>query len=471
MSERGGRRVLVSSGNTRDFSRLYPNPAYSPILVFLLLYTLAVSSSLYSNEQVHVSAGTSNDSITLGFGDNADDIRSYGVDLSFFLDDTWKAEIDLNGFTLRGNETVLTERYDTLTAMLGYRFSYQLFEDVQLNTSAAAGGTAVGNLGLQDLQNRYHEMRNIPLVLLPYDSAYTNEIMMTYQVSNHVVREVESFFVDSIVFDQKYRYIEGYETAVSAGIYLRSPYSFIDIGIGYNHISIHDDSILHGITAISESGIYSDVNIRMGIIEMTCRYFPESQRSWGRIGITTDSFSTSKNGEEPFPLSFSLSFLLPLTRFSISLNYDLNQDMSVVFTDSFYSRIINEHYNMRENTGSWHVGIEWHGLDESVMLIKPFASISAGVQHVGVYQTAVNRIGVRDKVYSNLFPIVHVEGGGRFSLGGNSVSDGYMYSLEAAGGITYAFFISESVGWELRYQHALDPYVRIGVNIKPVGLI
>ncbi|NLA93323.1 MAG: hypothetical protein GX842_07840 [Spirochaetales bacterium] len=71
-----------------------------------------------------------NDNITFGLGENPDDMRSYGLSLSFFHSSGWFADIEVSGLTLRGKEEAPSTRYDEIIIQGGCLSHFHLPSDL-----------------------------------------------------------------------------------------------------------------------------------------------------------------------------------------------------------------------------------------------------------------------------------------------------------------------------------------------------
>lgn len=435
----------------------------------MLITTLVLVSSLFpllsDHTPLNLSVFTRNDSIHLGVGYNADDLRSYGFAAELRFSSSFLLSLEMNGFTLRDTVGVEGERFDEFAGLLSYELNHDISDSLHLATTIGLGVTFSGDLGLQTVQNRYHELRDLPIITLSYDREYSNSLLFTYEISNYLTPHMPFLSPLSVSVAQQVHSTPGYETVISGGLRLQLVPPFLSVATGYTSTIIQDSSLLHTVNSDQESGIFTDIHINMGIIRFQHRYYPQVKRSWGSIGITTHAMKPQEHSID-LPLSFSMSLLLPESRGSLSLKYSLSDTHQLIMTDTFFSRILNTQGNVREQYGAWLLGIEWQRPHHTDSFYVPFVSLLGGVRHIQVYSSSADQPGINDRTYSSMSPHLQGEAGCRFFTNERNREDGFLYSLEIAAGLAISPGRSSPYEYELRYEQVYDLYIRTGIVIE-----
>jgi len=418
-----------------------------------------------------------NDAMTVGLVQNADDLRSYGAVLTTRFSSDLTTRLEAAGLTMRSSVTESSgSRYDELVveAGLAHTFSFPGESyDMTYELSALLGLTLAGNLGFQTIQNTWHEMNGIPLVLLPYCQGEAVSLYPRISQEQSLSTRFHVPWFSRASFDltveQRFDYSVnyGFDLAFETSIGQRvSSSQNLSLGLGFVYSEALDEVLLHEMIASSESGIYLHLNGRMGLVDLLFRAYLSSGRGWGGIGFRFGE-NTETETDLPQNYALSLSLTVPEKAMTLSVIYHLGDYLSLFFANSFDDYILDITVNTRQNISWWKAGIRYSLGRAPGWIVSPFVSVSSGVRRISVFTNdpvSVERI----REFDSITPLVNTELGCLVFSDWRYQMHGVSYAIECAGGFSYSpsAHLSDAVQeYSLEYVQALEWYVRIGISM------
>ncbi len=412
-----------------------------------------------------------NDAMTVGIAQNADDLRSYGALFSFRFESGLVGQVDVAALTARNS--LIEEggqRYDEMTLFTGYLHTFHIPRNrfrFEYSVIAGGGGVLAGNLGLQSVQNFWHDMNGIPLVILPYCEeelkfyphlAQSQKLRALLPIPWFSDTEFYLDLIQSASFSPEYS--ASIALQVNAGQYTDDTRD-IAIGIGFNILQSLDEIPLHHLLEQYEGGFFLELAGRMGLAEFFFRTYLQSGTGWGGVGFNLGSSLQDRKvtGSNEFSLAFSLMF--PGKLMSLSLSYPLSEHLNIRVMNAFDDYILDITTNARENISRWYLGLEYEMGNPYESFALPFFSLSGGFRRIALFANdpVLER---RDSYFSALSPLINGEFGLRFFSDGRFTLQGNSYAIELAS--TVAAAPSSSL------SDAIETYGILGVRTIDVTL-
>ena len=444
-------------------------------LVSLLLLVIPLPSPLgaFSNPD-NLSFIVKNDSATLGVSENPDDLRSYGSTFSFSYHDSWFGSVQLHGLTNRSAGPSTDGRYDELEVFSGHTF--RLFEGAPTNAftftlEPSVGMLLSGYLGLESVQNFWHEVITVPAVELQYDAGGELLFAPRFSLNGSLSYSERAPWFDSTDILFRLRgtgmFAPGYERYVTGTMELgqqTTEMRYLTLGLGYAYRENLDGRLTHQVVNESEQGLMASFDTRFGLLMMTYQWYIESSHGFGGLGIDIGgNFSERWTKSD---LIMTLSMRLPYEKLMTRVRYMLNPALSIFASNSYTMKMLSYDRQLRENLSTWFVGLDYEFLNSDDGVMLPFVAFGVGFRRfllVGPGDDSLREVMYEGSRFSS-----ELFGGVRFLQQGEIQWGGISYGVELAAGLAYLDTrnLLESVeGVELVEMNSWQPMVRVGVTM------
>ncbi len=416
-----------------------------------------------------------NDNLTFGLGENPDDMRSYGLVLTFFHSSGWFAEIETSGLTLRGKEGAPSTRYDEIIIQGGYLSHFHL---PSKSTSAAydlslyGGVLLVGNYGFGAIQNFVHDIFSLGRLDAIYEGGGERRIIpfmglnQKFEVMESVpwFKESELFLWTELDLSFSPTYIGKLYPKISLGQHTLSTSQFL-VGGGYAFAHILDEWPTHHAVGESEKGFTLFFKGHIGLITFGYTWYVESMEGYGGVGVQLLFGERLPWERSDLLISFGLAIPHQITTFV--LRYDVYKDLGVFFKNSFKMTPLAQEQNVRENYSTWHAGVDWEISRWDFGWARPFVAGGLGFNRFLVMRD--DTLHTRSRLLSEVTFSAEVMAGLRFFNRGEIQYHGSAYGLELTGGLRFSDNSGVHLpGYSLELTQVWSPYIRLSLTVGTI---
>lgn len=446
-------------------------------LTCLLMFLLLLLSPLeaFSNPD-NLSFIVKNDSATLGVSENPDDLRSYGSSFSISYHDGWSGSFQIHGLTNRSAGPSSEGRYDELEVISGHAFKVlerSRNNAFSLTLQPSLGILLSGNLGLESVQNFWHEVITVPAVELKYDAGGELLLAPRFSLTGSLLYSERAPWFDStdilLYLKGTGMFAPGYERFATGSMELGQQTTetrYLLVGLGYAYRENLDGRQTHEVVNESEQGLMASFEARFGLLAMTYQWYIESSHGFGGLGIDIGgNFSERWTKSD---LIMTLSMRLPYEKLMTSVRYMLNPALSVFASNSYTMKMLSYDRQLRENLSTWYIGLDYEFENVNFGIMVPFASIGAGIRRFLVVGPGGDPGSHRELLYEDARFSGELFGGVRFFQQGEIQWGGISYGVELAAGLAYldtGDLVEVVQGVELVEMGSWQPMVRVGVTM------
>ncbi|NLA93317.1 MAG: hypothetical protein GX842_07810 [Spirochaetales bacterium] len=413
-----------------------------------------------------------NDNITFGLGENPDDMRSYGLSLSFFHSSGWFADIEASGLTLRGKEAAPSTRYDEIIIQGGYLAHFHFPSDLATtfyDLSLYGGVVLVGNYGFAAIQNFAHDVFNLGLYDAVYEGGGEQRVIPLMGLTQRLeVIEPVPWFKESELFlwaelDLTFSptYIGKLYPKISLGQHTLSTSQFV-AGGGFAFAHILDEWPTHHAVGEAEKGFTLFFKGHIGLITFGYDWYVESMEGYGGLGVQLLFGERLPWVRSDLLISFGLAFPDQVT--TTVLRYDIYKDLGLFFKNSYKMIPLSEVANVRENYSTWHVGVDWNIARWDFGWARPYLAGGLGFNRFLVMGDDVAHTRLR--LLSEVTFSAEIMMGLRFFNRGEIQYHGSAYGLELTGGLRFSDNSRVDLpGYPLELTQVWSPYVRLSLTV------
>lgn len=420
-----------------------------------------------------------NDSVTLGLSDNPDDLRSYGMQLSFHHESGWELYSSIFGLTYRDRFDQTGGRYDEFIIQGGRLFHFHLGDGVpqmMFDLAPYVGLTLFGKLGLDVVQNFVHESLDINPVHLDYESDdiqvaphFGSRMAFVYKEPVPWFSVSDLVFRAEVEFSHALSYVSTVYTRVSVGQETPKVSDFM-AGLGYSWAHVYDDWFSHEVVTMSETGIIAFLRWHFGVLSFSYQWYLDRLQGYGGMGFDI-SFGENIPWERN-DIMLSMGAMFPEGMTTTTIRYSIFKDASVSLMNMFKMIPLDPDERTREIVSTWMTGFDYEFSALDIGWMRPFAAIDMGITRVLVMEdddsntdTVVDSNG-RVRGYTAVGFSGDIQAGVRFFPNGRLQFQGVAYGLEVSAGLLFKDLAdSDRYGtYELELMETWLPYVRIGVT-------
>jgi hypothetical protein len=446
------------------------------ILILILVLGCSPVPSVAVSSLDNLSFIVKNDSTTLGVSENPDDLRSYGGGFSLSYNNGWFASSQVTGLTNRSAGPFAEGRYDELEVFFGQAFT--VLESSPTNAFSftlepSIGMVVSGYLGLESVQNLWHNVIEVPIVELRYDAdgellfaprfSLTGSLLYSERASWFNSTDILFRLKGSGVFAPGY---EGFATASMEIGQQTTEMKHLFVGFGYAHREVFDERPTHLAVSGSEEGLMAFFDARFGLLVMTYQWYLNSFHGFGGLGINIGGDFTERWTESD--LVMTLSMRLPYEKLLTNVRYMVKPDLSIFASNSYTMKLLSYDRQLRENLSTWFIGFDYEFKNINNGLITPFAAIGAGFRRFLVVGFGDGPDALREVLYDRIRFSSELSGGVRFLQQGEIQWGGISYGIELAAGVAYLDtkgLVEEIAGVRLVEMSKWQPMVRVGLTM------
>ena len=413
-----------------------------------------------------------NDNITFGLGENPDDMRSYGLSLSFFHSSGWFAEIETSGLTLRGKGAAPSTRYDEIVIQGGCLSHFHLPSDLAAtfyDLTLYGGVVLVGNYGFAAIQNVVHDLFNLGLYDAVYEGGGEQRIIPLMGLTQKLeviqpvpwFKESELFLWAELDLTFSPTYIGKLYPKISLGQHTLSTSQFV-VGGGYAFAHILDEWPTHHAVGESEKGFSLFFKGHIGLITFGYDWYVESMEGYGGLGFQLLFGERLPWVRSDLLISFGLAIPHQVT--TTVLRYDIYKDLGLFFKNSYKMVPLAEVDNVRENYSTWHTGVDWEISQWDFGWARPYLAGGLGFNRFLVMRD--DAAHTRLRLFSELTFSAELMMGLRFFNRGEIQYHGSAYGLEFTGGLRFSDNSRLNLpGYSLELTQVWSPYIRISLTV------
>ncbi|PKL13693.1 MAG: hypothetical protein CVV52_04865 [Spirochaetae bacterium HGW-Spirochaetae-8] len=443
-------------------------------LVLFLLYAPTPLEAL-SNPN-NLSFIVKNDSTTLGLSENPDDLRSYGTSISFSYYNGWFGDAQITGLTNRSVGPSAEGRYDELDVSAGYAFRVMECSPnnaFSFSIEPSLGLMVSGYLGLESVQNLWHNVITVPTVELQYDAGGTLIFAPRFSLTGSLLYSERAPWFDStdILFRLRstVMFASGYEWFANGTMEIgqqTTEMKYLFIGAGYAYRENLDGRPTHLVVSDSEQGVMASFDARFGLLMMTYQWYLNSSHGFGGLGVDIGGNSTERWTASD--LVMTLSLRMPYEKLMTNVRYKVGPALSVFASNSYTMKLLSPEQQVRENLSTWLVGFDYEFDNLHSRLLVPFVALGAGFRRFLLAGPNDNPDDVRAVLYDQLRFSSEFSAGVRFLQRGEVQWGGISYGVELAAGVAYLDtrgLVEVVEGVELVKMRSWQLMVRVGVTM------
>ena len=445
------------------------------LFLFLLLLYAPTPLEAHSNPD-NLSFIVKNDSTTLGLSENPDDLRSYGTSVSISYYNGWFGSAQITGLTNRSAGPAAEGRYDELDVFAGHAF--RVLERSPTNAFSitiepSLGLMVSGFLGLESVQNLWHNVITVPTVDLQYDAGGELVFAPRFSLTGSLLYSERAHWFDStdILFRLKSTatLAPGYERFATGSIEIgqqTTETKYLLVGFGYAYRESLDGRPTHLAVSDSEQGLMASFDARIGLLVMTYQWFLNSSHGFGGLGVDIGGNSTQRWVGSDFVMTLSLR--LPYEKLMTNVRYMVDPALSVFASNSYTMKLLSYDRQLRENLSTWFVGFDYEFNNLNSGLLIPFVAIGAGFRRFLLVGPNDDPDAARVVLYDQLRFSSEFSGGVRLLQRGEVQWGGITYGVELAAGVAYLDtrgLVEMMEGVELVRMRSWQPMVRVGVTV------
>lgn len=442
---------------------------------FILLFHLLSPLEAVSNPE-NLAFIVKNDSATLGVSENPDDLRSYGSAFFFACNNGWFGKVQLSGMTNRSAGPTVDGRYDELELFSGYTF--RLSEDSPINAVSftlepSIGMLLSGHLGLESVQNFWHNVIDVPTIELQYDNDGELLIAPRFSLTGSLLYSEHALWFDStdILFHLRGigTFAPGYEGFAIGSMELgqrTTATQYLMLGFGYAYRKNLDGRLTHRVVNESEQGLMASFDARFGLLVMTYQWYLDSSHGFGGFGLDIGGMSSERWFRSD--LVMTLSMRAPYENLMTSVRYILRPSLSVFASNSYTMRLLSYDRQLRENLSTWHFGFDYELAKFKNDLMVPFISLGVGFRRFLVVGPGDGPDSLRAVMYERLRFSSEFFGGVRILQRGEIQWGGISYGVELSAGLAYLDtrgLVDMVDGVALVEMTRWQPMVRVGMTM------
>lgn len=436
-------------------------------LIYSILILLVLNPLSAHHRQSSFSTLIYNDGMTLGLTENPDDLRSYGLKLSYTYQKRWFAFLEASGITSRKLSNNTGSRYDEIVFSVARAFDFHLLESpfpLTLNVQGALGGVLAGRLNFGEIQNIVHDTLFIEEVSLAYESEFVYfypkfDLESYLEFSKNIGWFENSKFLLRGEFSGSYS--PNYESVIYSGLSIGQnsvSRSELTLGLGYTWAWADDGWATHKQLKDIESGLTAYLRGHFGFLAFYYHWFLEGQQSFGGLGVDIGFKENAKWVNNDLLLTLALN--IPHNMISTTIRYAVTKDFGLGVSNLFKMINLDPENRKRENYSTWLVVFDYHILPLKYKFVVPYTSLGLGLQRFLIAAEDDNkRIIVGDHVRF----VIESAIGLRLFNDGELQYDGVAYGLDLSGGLIFGAKDFSNKNLELSDNFTF--YFRVGFNI------
>jgi hypothetical protein len=436
-------------------------------LVYSILILSVLSSLSAHHRQSSFSTLIYNDGMTLGVTENPDDLRSYGLKLSYTYQKRWFAFLEASGITSRKLSDSAGSRYDEIVFSAARAFDFHLLETpfpLNFNVQGALGGVLAGRLHFGDIQNFVHDTLFIEEVNLKYESEFVY-FYPKFDLESYLEFSKNSGWFEQSRFllrsELKASYSPNYESVIYSGLSIGQnsvSRSELTLGLGYTWAWVEDGWATHKQLKDIESGLTAYLRGHFGFLAFYYHWFLDGQQSFGGLGVDIGFKENAKWVNNNLLLTLALN--IPHNMISTTIRYAVTKDFGLGLSNLFKMINLDPTTRKRENYSTWLVVFDYQILPLKFKFVMPYASLGLGLQRFLIAAEVDNkRVIVGDDVRFVIDPAI----GLRLFNDGELQYDGVAYGLDLSGGLIIG--LKDFSDKNLELSDNVTFYFRVGFTI------